>query len=358
MNITNFAFLIEHNGQKLLFDLGVRKDWEASSPPSLVGPMKLSGWNVEVEKNVSETLQDNGTSLDSIDAIIWRYECDRNSRPSYADTVASHHHIAHTGDPSTFPHKTSLVVGPGFKRLFTPSYPEDESSPVLESAYAGREVREISFRGGLKLGRFPALDYFGDGSFYLLASPGHEFGHMCGLARTTSSFAMQPQHMADRDTFIFMGGDIAHHGGEFRPSVYRPLPSLLPDFPLFPKSASAAVRPPCPGELLATIHCTQSATEPFYTSNRADDHDKTIESVWKMMEFDARDTIFVVLAHDATLLDVVDCYPATANDWYAKEWAKKSRWLFLNDFEDDVKKYVMSLKDREYEPDVKSLWMD
>lgn len=79
MNITNFAFLIEHNGQKLHFDLGVRKDWEASSPPSLVGPMKLSGWNVEVEKNVSETLQDNGTSLDSIDAIIWRYEYDRNS---------------------------------------------------------------------------------------------------------------------------------------------------------------------------------------------------------------------------------------------------------------------------------------
>ena len=251
-----------------------------------------------------------------------------------------------------------MVVGPGFKRLLTPSYPEDEASPVLESAYAGREIREISFRGGFKLGRFPALDYFGDGSFYLLASPGHEFGHMCGLARTTSSFAMWPQHLADRDTFIFMGGDVAHHGGEFRPSVYSPLPSLLPDFPLFPPSSSSAVRPPCPGELLATIHPAQSATEPFYTPNRADDQDKAIESIRKMMEFDARDTIFVVLAHDATLLNVVDCYPATANDWYAKKWAEKSRWLFLNDFEADVKEYVRSKKDREYEPDAKSLWTD
>lgn len=216
----------------------------------------------------------------------------------------------------------------------------------------------MSFRGGFKLGRFPALDYFGDGSFYLLASPGHQHGHMCGLARTTSSFAMHSQHLADRDTFIFMGGDIARHGGEFRPSVYRPLPTLLPDFPLYPPSSSSAVRPPCPGEFLATIHCAQSATEPFYTSNRAEDHDKAIESIRKMMEFDARDTIFVVLAHDATLLNVVDCYPATANNWYAKQWAKKSRWLFLNCFEDDVKGYARNLKDREYEADVEKLWND
>lgn len=164
--------------------------------------------------------------------------------------------------------------------------------------------------------------------------------------------------MADRDTFIFMGGDIAHHGGEFRPSVYRPLPSLLPDFPLFVPCSTSPVRPPCPGELLATIHCAQSATEPFYTSECAEDQDKAIESIRKMMEFDARDTIFVVLAHDATLLNVIDCYPATANDWYAKEWAKKSRWLFLKDFEEDVREYLRTKQDREYdreyEPDRKS----
>lgn len=165
MEIATFAFLVEHNEQKILFDLGVRKDWKSSSPPSLAEPVKLGGWKVEVEQDVPEILQDNGTSLDSIDAIIW-----------------SHHHITHTGDPSTFPSKTSLVVGPGFRRLFTPSYPDNGISPVLESAYAGREVREISFRGGFKLGRFPALDYFGDGSFYLLASPGPLHPSQCGLS--------------------------------------------------------------------------------------------------------------------------------------------------------------------------------
>lgn len=72
MDIPAFAFLIEHNGQKVLFDLGIRKDWKAYSPPSLADPVKLGGWEVEVEKNVSEVLQDNGTGLDSIDTIIWR----------------------------------------------------------------------------------------------------------------------------------------------------------------------------------------------------------------------------------------------------------------------------------------------
>ena len=72
MDIAAFAFLIEHNGQKVLFDLGMRKDWGSSSPPSLADQMKLGKWKVEVEKNVSEVLQDNGMSLNSIDAIIWR----------------------------------------------------------------------------------------------------------------------------------------------------------------------------------------------------------------------------------------------------------------------------------------------
>lgn len=73
MDITAFAFLIEHNGRKILFDLGLRKDWKVRSPPSLADAVKLGRWRVEVKKDVSEVLQDNGTSIDSIDAIIWRY---------------------------------------------------------------------------------------------------------------------------------------------------------------------------------------------------------------------------------------------------------------------------------------------
>lgn len=80
-----------------------------------------------------------------------------------------------------------MIVGPGFKEAFLPGYPADENGFILESDYAGRELREVDFTQGKKVGRFDAFDYFGDGSFYLLDSPGHAVGHLCGLARVTSN---------------------------------------------------------------------------------------------------------------------------------------------------------------------------
>ncbi len=54
-----------------------------------------------------------------------------------------------------------------------PGYPSNPDAPIRESDYKGRNVREISFADtNLKVGRFRALDYFGDGSFYLLDAPG------------------------------------------------------------------------------------------------------------------------------------------------------------------------------------------
>ena len=54
-----------------------------------------------------------------------------------------------------------------------PGYPAKGDSPILESDYEGRALNEIDFRDtGLRLGQFRAMDFFGDGSFYLLDSPG------------------------------------------------------------------------------------------------------------------------------------------------------------------------------------------
>lgn len=78
-----------------------------------------------------------------------------------------------------------MIVGPGFKDAFLPGYPANEDAFILESDYAGRELREIQFTQGKKVGRFNAFDYFEDGSFYLLDSPGHAAGHLSGLARVT-----------------------------------------------------------------------------------------------------------------------------------------------------------------------------
>lgn len=68
-----FTFLIEHasSGRKLLFDLGVRKDWE-NLPAVIVKRIKDGGWKVTVEKNVAEILQAGGVDPKDIEAIVWR----------------------------------------------------------------------------------------------------------------------------------------------------------------------------------------------------------------------------------------------------------------------------------------------
>ncbi|KAM5442582.1 hypothetical protein MferCBS31731_002461 [Microsporum ferrugineum] len=66
--------------------------------------------------------------------------------------------------------------------------PGSDVASVLESDSSGLNIRreEISFDDGLEIGRFRAMDFFGDGSFYLLYAPGHAEGRLCALARTTA----------------------------------------------------------------------------------------------------------------------------------------------------------------------------
>jgi hypothetical protein len=69
-----YCFLIEHStGRKVLFDLGVRKDWENMAGP-VVKMIKAQGWEVKVEKNISEILEEEeGIKGLDVEAIIWRY---------------------------------------------------------------------------------------------------------------------------------------------------------------------------------------------------------------------------------------------------------------------------------------------
>lgn len=303
-----FSFLIEHpSNRKLLFDLGVRKDKE-NFAPKIVNRLRDGRWDVEVKQGVREQLEAHGVSGKDVEGIVW-----------------SHWHWDHTGDPSTFDPHTTLIVGPGFKDAFTPGYPANEESPIRESDYKNRHLREISFDQGLKIGRFNAFDYFGDGSFYLLDSPGHAIGHLCGLARVTAN------------TFIFMGGDACHHAGQFRPSQYVPLPSSISPNPLSLGSST-----PCPGSLFEDLYRDGDGKKPFYAIAKgeggiAHDADEAERTIGKVVEADARDEVLVVMAHDSTLLDVADFFPKYANDFKEKGWVEKGRWLFLKDFAGAVK---------------------
>lgn len=67
------------------------------------------------------------------------------------------------------------MVGPGFRETELPGYPENPDAKILQADYFGRTLRQVNFdteSHGLKIGGFRAVDWFNDGSFYLLETPG------------------------------------------------------------------------------------------------------------------------------------------------------------------------------------------
>ncbi|KAJ5208581.1 beta-lactamase-like protein [Penicillium cf. viridicatum] len=312
LNFPTLCFLLERqtaNGIRyILYDLGARKDFWNGTPisKSMIGKHVFS---LEVEKGVQDVLRENGVDLNCIDAIVW-----------------SHWHWDHIGDASKFPDSVDLVVGPGFKENFLPGWPENPDSPLLTKDLAGHKIYEPDFP--LKIGGFRAHDYFGDGSFYILDVPGHAIGHVCGLARTTPT------------TFVFLGGDCCHFAGAFRPSPSYPIPEYLRGAGLdisFPR--------PCPCSLLTGIHPIAKSAEaarsqPFYEVSRAAGSaytfgDDAQESINRLQPFDSDPNVFILLAHDSVLFDVLPLFndhpDLDINDWQQKGYKGQTHWGFLNE---------------------------
>jgi glyoxylase-like metal-dependent hydrolase (beta-lactamase superfamily II) len=339
-----FSFLVHHPGlnRRILFDLGIRKDWEKLSP-SLISQVKRLGCTVHVEDDVSEILQRGGVDTSTIEAI-----------------VLSHHHFDHIGNPDTFPASTSLIVGPGFKTVL-PGHAANPASAMLESLMANRQVIELDFSSGrcgsysynpLVVGRFQALDYFGDGSFYLLDMPGHTVGHIGALARVTSNPA----------SFVLLVGDAMHHPGEIRPSKYLPLPENITPDPFAPDPHPLASHYGCPGAVFDPIFSGRGrpACGPVYEPARVEkneesfhhDVDELQRTAEKLQEADAHDNVFVAAAHDETLLDHVVFFPhGKMNTFVQKNWVERVRWRHLRDFAEAVDKQDHEFGRRKWGPE-------
>lgn len=201
--------------------------------------------------------------------------------------------------------------------------------------YRGHDLKEIMFDPHFKIGQFHAHDYFGDGSFYLLDVPGHAIGHMCGLARTTST------------SFILLGADACHFTGSLRPSPYVPLPETL-DSTAF--GLDAIFPSHCPCTLFGDCHPGQSEdskrTTSYYTASKAAgsayvDPYVANQSIGSMKEFDANPDVFVCLAHDPGLFEVLPLLNTSTknyiNDWQSRGYKEKTRWRFLNELPRDGK---------------------
>jgi glyoxylase-like metal-dependent hydrolase (beta-lactamase superfamily II) len=313
LNLPTFAFYIKHpSGRAIMFDLGSRKDYWNFAPPVFATIKKIIP-GLKIDKSVEEILQDNGVNLHKMEAAI-----------------ISHWHWDHFGAPANLPKSIDLIVGPGFKENFMPGYPTKKDAIMLDEDFEGRNVREIKFSSDFKIGKFEAHDYFGDGSFYILNVPGHAIGHISGLARTT------------KDTFCFLGGDVCHFGGMFRPTQFAPMPEQIPTgVPL----DTSRFNIPCPCSMFTACHPVKGKerTTPFYEVTREEgswylDPPVAQASIMSLAEFDAHPDVFVCIAHDDALLSLVPFFPkSTLNDWKAQGWKPNSHWLFLNNLPIDGK---------------------
>jgi hypothetical protein len=68
----SLSFFIEHSsGRRLVWDLGIRKDWQGYAPV-IANYIPTRNYKIEVPKNVIEILEEGGISGKSIEAVIWR----------------------------------------------------------------------------------------------------------------------------------------------------------------------------------------------------------------------------------------------------------------------------------------------
>ena len=271
---------------------------------------------LDLSSDVADILNSASVPLSSIDSIIW-----------------SHHHVDHMGDPSLFPSSTSLIVGPGFKSDPTtyPGYPKNPDALTVQDGFEGRQVIELDFsESRLKVCGLRAIDWFDDGSFYLLEAPGHTNDHVMALARTAE------------EKFVLFGGDTAHHCGEFRPTPLLPLPESISPSP-FESPKSPAPPSSCLCSIFEPIHPLadpKSAfrTTPFYEPAPAmvTDAAASRATLEALKAFDACPDVFVVIAHDASLVDVLEFYPkAELTGWETGGRTSVKdigRWRFLKDF--------------------------
>ncbi|KAJ7137331.1 beta-lactamase-like protein [Mycena crocata] len=300
------AFLVEHPAAKkrLMFDLGLRSD-PLNLVPSIASGFASGEYHVDPFKGITELLEDGGISLDTIDAVVW-----------------SHSHFDHIGDMSKFPNSTKLVIGPATNRSTYPEFPDAE---LQDSDLAGHEIIELNFdHANLTFSGLPALDYFGDGSFYLLNTPGHRIGHITALARVTPS------------SFLVLGGDTGHHVG-----LLRPRPEFQRTYP-------------CPAHLLAESRAsvsTQYFWSPGSDPSRFDIHsrDQPLLSIPdkpntvhadpvaarvtldKLAAFDADEDFLVILSHDESLINILPYFPASLSPWRANGMKDEAVWGFMDE---------------------------
>jgi len=196
LTLPALCFLIQHSTGKvdptpkrLVFDLGINPDLSAY-PPEV--RKRIDGPNAFFRPDLTSpncigSLAHGGATPDDIDFVI-----------------LSHCHWDHIGDTHPFT-KSTFVVGHDTKTLFeSGGYPTDPNSWYRADLLPTDRTQYLpptsSDKDWAPIGPFPhALDFFGDGSLYIIDSSGHLAGHINLLIRTSADGG-----------WMYLGGDSVH----------------------------------------------------------------------------------------------------------------------------------------------------
>lgn len=198
--VPSLSFLIQHASQdgkstRIVFDLGLKRDL-TKYPPTQQAHIANRQPTI-LHPDCADSLRAGGLDpATDIDVVI-----------------LSHVHWDHEGTPDDFS-QSQFVVGSGTLHLLEngapPHYPKDIFNPDLLPRDRTRELPPVTKDSTTAAGKqtehrwkpfagFPAtVDFFDDGSVYIVDSPGHLFGHVNLLAR------IAPQR------WVYLGGDCCH----------------------------------------------------------------------------------------------------------------------------------------------------
>jgi hypothetical protein len=141
-----------------------------------------------------------------------------------------------------------------------------------------------------------------------------------------------------------MGGDCCHFAGVFRPTDYVPLPLHLPTSQLdsyFPSPCPCSIfTPHHPASQEGSLDSSVVRTQPFYRVSQVPesayvDGHLAQQSVDLLRPIDASPHVFICLAHDGVLLDLLPLFnqdpTKDINDWQDQGYKDRSHWGFLNE---------------------------
>ncbi|EAT87915.1 hypothetical protein HBI56_092930 [Parastagonospora nodorum] len=168
----NWAFYIEKQGRHMLWDLGLDEDRSNYTP--WVNKYMLDEVNhVGPRRTIVRQLSERGVRAEQIDTVLF-----------------SHAHWDHCRPiRDVFPNATA-VFGPGTVAGCSPGHLKDINlqwdGRFFDPERATEKLEELS-GPWQQFGPFEkAMDYFGDGSFWIIQAPGHMPGNCLAVARLES----------------------------------------------------------------------------------------------------------------------------------------------------------------------------